>query len=308
MAARGYLRGAHGLRRILLGASAATLFRAGSTTARAKSYKTSWGEPKPEDLLKMNADFDEIVAVDTTKMEWAASPMPAVERKRVFLHGTKEAGKVTSVVRYAPGSKFRKHPHPEGEEFLVLKGVFSDDSGDYGPGTYCLNPEGFVHAPWSKPGCEIIVRLRQHPNLEEKGGGVWSWLGMQQQQGKTKPRTHTVVLPHQGNWVAEKEWGDGVTRKMLYQEDMQGYEDATWLEKVTPGSSRKRGVPQGMVEEVFVIEGCITAAGGSRKSGTWIRHPEGTNTLQAEEDTTLYVRQFPIDMIAPSHKGSSQST
>mmetsp|Transcript_24642 Transcript_24642/g.48139 ORF Transcript_24642/g.48139 Transcript_24642/m.48139 type:complete len:296 (-) Transcript_24642:235-1122(-) len=292
MAARGYLRGAHNLRRILLGASAATLFRAG-TPARAKSYKNSWGEPKPEDLLKMNADFDEAVAVDTSKMEWAASPVADVERKRVFLHGTKEAGKVTSVVRYAPGSKFHKHPHPEGEEFLVLKGVFSDDSGDYGPGTYCLNPEGFVHAPWSNPGCEILVRLRQHPNLEQKSG-LWSWIGF-----GSKLRAHTVILPEQGDWVAEKEWGSGVTRKMLYNENSKGYDDATWLEKVSPGSSRKRLVPQGMVEEVFVVDGCVTAAGGSRASGTWIRHPEGASELLAKEDTTLYVRQFPVEMIAP---------
>jgi len=126
------------LRGILLGASCATVIReAVQPHARAQSYKATPAGGKGE-LLALNSDFRQTVAVDTSKMDWVPSPMPNVERKRVFLHGTKEAGKVTSVVRYAPGSSFHKHPHPEGEEFLVLSGVFSDHSGDYGPLTYCL--------------------------------------------------------------------------------------------------------------------------------------------------------------------------
>ena len=49
-----------------------------------------------------------------------------------FFAGPPEAGRVTSVVRYEPGSRFPSHPHPDGEEILVLDGVFSDESGDFG--------------------------------------------------------------------------------------------------------------------------------------------------------------------------------
>lgn len=46
---------------------------------------------------------------------------------------------VTSVVRYAAGSRFERHIRGGGEEFIVLDGVFSDEHGDYpacrdGPG------------------------------------------------------------------------------------------------------------------------------------------------------------------------------
>mmetsp|Transcript_248 Transcript_248/g.390 ORF Transcript_248/g.390 Transcript_248/m.390 type:complete len:291 (+) Transcript_248:181-1053(+) len=279
------------LHRLVFGSTAATLIRCAST--HAKEYKAAGGGSG--EIMRMNADFSQSVAVDTTEMEWVASPIKNVERKRVFLHGTKEAGKVTSVVRYAPGSSFHQHPHPEGEEFLVLKGIFSDHSGDYGPGTYCLNPEGFVHAPSSKPGCEIIVRLRQHPNLK-KSTGFFSWFF-----GSKKDRSHIVVLPEEGKWEPMADWGSGVSRKMLYEEKSEGYDDSTWFEKIGKGSSRTRVVPQGMAEEVFVIEGNVKAASTSEgTTGTWIRNPEGESQITASDDSFLYVRQYPVEMVAPA--------
>ena len=93
-------------------------------------------------------------------MAWAPSPSGTVWRKRVHLVGPPESGQVTSVVRYEPQSRFPAHDHPEGEEILVLEGVFSDEHGDWPAGTYLLNPEGFRHAPFSEPGCVLFVKLR----------------------------------------------------------------------------------------------------------------------------------------------------
>ena len=95
-------------------------------------------------------------------MEWTASPSATVWRKRLHRVGPAESGQVTSVVRYAPGAEFHAHGHPEGEEILVLDGVFSDEHGDWPAGTYLLNPEGFRHAPFSKDGCLLFVKLRQY--------------------------------------------------------------------------------------------------------------------------------------------------
>jgi len=60
------------------------------------------------------------------------------------------------------GSRFPEHDHPEGEEILVLEGVFSDQRGGHGPGSHLASPEGHRHAPWSDPGCVIFVKLRQY--------------------------------------------------------------------------------------------------------------------------------------------------
>jgi hypothetical protein len=111
----------------------------------------------------INGDLAARVAVDTAAMEWTPSPSGTVWRKRVHLVGPVESGQVTSVVHYEPRSTFHGHDHPDGEEILVLDGVFSDEHGDWPAGTYLLNPEGFRHAPFSREGCVLFVKLRQFP-------------------------------------------------------------------------------------------------------------------------------------------------
>ena len=103
-------------------------------------------------MSELNADFSKRVVMRTAQMDWQASPSAGVWRKRLELAGDVEKGRVTSVVRYDAGSAFAPHDHPEGEEFLVLDGVFSDEHGDYPAGSYLLNPRGFRHAPRSAPG------------------------------------------------------------------------------------------------------------------------------------------------------------
>ena len=61
--------------------------------------------------------------------------------------------RATSIVRYAPHSRFAAHTHGGGEEFLVLDGVFQDEHGDYPTGTYVRNPPTSSHTPGSEPGC-----------------------------------------------------------------------------------------------------------------------------------------------------------
>lgn len=92
------------------------------------------------------------------------SPESGVDRIMLDRIGD-EVARATSIVRYAAGSSFARHEHAEGEEFLVLDGVFSDDKGDYSTGFYVRNPPGSGHSPFSKEGCRILVKLRQfHPD------------------------------------------------------------------------------------------------------------------------------------------------
>ena len=105
----------------------------------------------------------------TADMDWQPSPVAGVWRKRLELAGAVEAGRVTSVVRFDPGARFPRHAHPDGEEILVLHGVFSDETGDYPAGSHLLNPDGTSHAPWSGPGCTLFVKLRQYPGRTRRG-------------------------------------------------------------------------------------------------------------------------------------------
>lgn len=108
----------------------------------------------------LNMDFSQRVVVHTREQEWQPSPAAGVERKPLAREEA-ERGHATSIVRYKPGSSFKRHEHPLGEEVLVLEGVFSDETGHYPAGTYLRNPPGTGHAPFSEEGCTLLVKLHQ---------------------------------------------------------------------------------------------------------------------------------------------------
>ena len=91
-------------------------------------------------------------------MPWVSSPLSGAERRLLERDGD-EVARLTSIVRYAPGSHFSSHSHTGGEEYLVLEGIFSDDYGDFPVGTYVRNPIGSKHAPHSDGGAIILVKL-----------------------------------------------------------------------------------------------------------------------------------------------------
>lgn len=110
--------------------------------------------------MRINADFSKPAIVIADDDAWVHSPEAGVDRLMLDRIGD-EVARATSLVRYAPGSAFPIHGHAEGEEYLVLEGVFSDERGNYPCGTYVRNPPGSSHAPFSEDGCRIIVKLRQ---------------------------------------------------------------------------------------------------------------------------------------------------
>ena len=160
----------------------------------------------------LNGDLAERAVMHTSTLEWQASPSGTVWRKRLHLVGSAEAGQVTSLVRYEPHSSFPAHDHPEGEEILVLEGTFSDEHGDWPAGTYLLNPEGFRHAPFSKEGCLLFVKLRQYSGV-----------------GRHHVATRTEELP----WQASVR--PGIEGKSLYSVD--GFADTTQLQRWAPDAS-----------------------------------------------------------------------
>ena len=105
--------------------------------------------------MELNADFSQKVVVDTDSLEWQPSPMKGVDRRMLDRIGD-EVARATTIVRYAPGSKFSAHSHGGGEEFIVLDGVFQDEHGDYPAGTYVRNPPTTSHTPGSDAGCTIF--------------------------------------------------------------------------------------------------------------------------------------------------------
>jgi anti-sigma factor ChrR (cupin superfamily) len=116
--------------------------------------------------MELNADFSQRAAVHAARLPWVASPIAGVDRRMLDRIG-EEVARATSIVRYAPNSRFSAHTHGGGEEFLVLDGVFQDEHGDYPAGSYVRNPPTSRHRPGSAAGCVLFVKLWQF-DLEDR--------------------------------------------------------------------------------------------------------------------------------------------
>jgi len=223
----------------------------------------------------INGDPSVLATADTTQMEWVPSPSGSVWRKRVHLVGPPESGQVTSVVRYQPKSSFPAHDHPEGEEILVLEGVFSDEHGDWPAGTYLLNPEGFRHTPFSEPGCLLFVKLRQFPGQE---------------------RRHVVIDTQKATW--EPGSLPGVAHKPLYQQ--AGFSDVMRLERWEPDADRGV-VSHEQGAELFVLDGEFSDEAGTYSAGCWLRLPAGSrHRPRSASGCTLYVKESGLPYLRSS--------
>lgn len=212
----------------------------------------------------LNGNLAVRVVVDAESLRWTVSPSRTVWRRRLHLVGGPESGQVTSIVHYERGSSFPLHAHPDGEEILVLEGMFSDEHGDWPAGTYLLNPEGFCHAPFSREGCLLFVKLRQFPGRDRRRMAV-----------------NTRTMP----WTMEV----GREVKRLYSQ--VGFTDHTYLERLrsesTPG---ERIYPYGA--ELLVLMGSFEDENGRYGTHTWVRLPPGSrHSPRAVATCDLYVKE-----------------
>lgn len=214
---------------------------------------------------ELNTDFSMPAFAHTEDMEWVASPGNGVWRKRMELLGEAESGRVTSLVRYDPGASFEAHDHPGGEEIFVLDGVFSDEHGDHPAGSYMLNPEGFHHAPFSRQGCVLFVKLRQFAGND---------------------RRHVNVPTHNMDWAAGPV--AGLSMKELYSQG--DYPEHIFLAHLAPETIiPHHDHPAG--EEAFVIDGELEDEFGRYRKGSWYRLPPGSSHgVVTKTGATIYVK------------------
>ena len=219
-----------------------------------------------EDSPPLHGDLAVRVSVDTREMDWTPSPGGQVSRKRVHRVGPPESGQVTSIVRYEPGAEFPGHDHPEGEEILVLEGIFSDEHGDWPAGTYLLNPEGFYHSPFSRDGCTLFVKLRQFPGAD---------------------REHVAMPVTSEPWL--KSVRKNVSWKKLYAQEP--YTDHVRLESwQSPAAMGQLNFPLGA--ELFVLRGSFADELGNYATHSWLRNPAGGYIKPTSDDyCELYIKE-----------------
>lgn len=212
--------------------------------------------------MQINADLSERVVLDTRTIDWQASPLPGVERRPLERFAA-ESGRATSIVRYAPGSQFRSHQHPGGEEILVLDGVFVDEHGAYPAGYWLKNPPGSSHAPSSPDGCLLFVKLcYQEP----------------QDQQTLRIDTH------------QAQWRPGLLPGLRVLPLASFATVHMALVRWAPGTEfHAHRHPGG--EEILVLEGVFQDEFGDYPAGTWLRNPHGsTHTPFSREGCLIYVK------------------
>jgi hypothetical protein len=202
--------------------------------------------------MMINADFTKSAVVHAGSMPWISSPLPGVERIMLDRVGD-EVARATSLVRYAPRSRFSRHVHGGGEEFLVLEGVFQDEHGDYPAGSYVRNPPGTSHAPWSDIGCVIFVKLWQFDPNDHHSVALRS-----PERAALSSAPRVIPLFRAGREEVQIElWDAGAPLEHL-------------------------GAERGL--ELFVLEGSFEQSGVSFAKHSWLRLPAGAS-LDAQAGT-----------------------
>lgn len=201
--------------------------------------------------MELNADFAKRASVHAGSLEWIPSPISGVDRRMLDRVG-EEVARATSIVRYAPESRFSPHTHGGGEEFLVLDGVFQDEHGDFPAGSYIRNPPQTHHTPRSAAGCVIFVKLWQFDKND-----------------RTQLRVDTSALafvPVVGR--------PGVESKQLFQDDRENVRIERWNSGAAIISAHLVG---GI--ELMVLSGSFIESGEVFSAQSWLRLPDGADLL-----------------------------
>lgn len=180
-----------------------------------------------------------------------------------------EVARATSVVRYAPRAQFPTHVHGGGEEIFVLEGIFSDEQGDYPAGSYLRNPPGSAHAPFSREGCTLLVKLWQFTKADDQS---------------VRLNTHAMA------------WRQGMVEglSVLPLHSFDGVDTA--LVKWAPNTQFNPHTHPGG-EEIFVLEGVFSDEQGDYPAGSWLRNPRWSRhtPFTRDEGALIYVKVGHLD-------------
>ena len=214
--------------------------------------------------MSINRDFTKRACINSEKELWHKSPADGVERLYLERDDAGESAVATTIVRFAPGSKFEQHTHDGGEEFLVLDGVFSDEFGSYPKGTYIRNPKGSAHNPYSESGCILFVKLRQFQNNDIQSVKI---------DTNKQPWLPGLV--------------DGLSVMPLHNFETEHAALVKWESNTIFNPHQHWGG-----EEILVLEGVFYDEFGAYPKGTWLRTPHLSQhtPFTKEEGALIFVK------------------
>ncbi|MAR78511.1 MAG: cupin [Gammaproteobacteria bacterium] len=196
-------------------------------------------------MKSINQDYTKKVVVHSFEEEWHTSPSDGVNRIYLERDNMSEYSKASSIVEFKANSSFDAHSHENGEEIFVLEGTFSDQTGHYPKGTYLRNPHNTAHAPFSKNGCKILVKLRQFDINDSQ---------------------QVIINTCQSKW--HRGLVPGLSVMPLHEYKSEHVALVKWDPCTVFNTHSHWGG-----EEIFVIDGVFFDEYGRYPKGTWIRSP-----------------------------------
>lgn len=214
--------------------------------------------------MKLHADLSQAASVDSRSIDWIDSPASGVQRRMLDKDGGEDNARASTIVRFQPGSAFPEHVHKGGEEFLVLDGVFSDETGDFPTGMYVRNPPGSRHSPATRLGCTIFVKLMQMSDDDK---------------AFVRVDTHNAEL-----------WQDGLPGEKVLPLHQHAAEQVELLHWQAGCELESQIFPGGA--EYLVLDGEFSDEQGSYGPGHWLRLPAGSRqTIHSRDGARVYRKQ-----------------
>src|SRR5262249_11285322 len=88
-------------------------------------------------------------------------------------------GRVTSLVRMAPGLRYPSHRHASTEELFLLSGDLTVDGELLGAGDYCAAPGSTIHREtWSAGGCTFVLAASEADEIVDASERAMSSEGL----------------------------------------------------------------------------------------------------------------------------------
>ena len=217
---------------------------------------------------QVNANADAVVCIHTLEMDWTSTSHTGVSEKILERIIDVEKGRVTALLKFAPGAALPAETLSTRTEIFVIEGSCSDGHEIYGRRTFVRIPVGTDITLSSAAGCEIYIK-RRNPIRDDDERLVID--------------TETCAwtsFPHRGADVVH------------FYRDRHGIDTARY------GALRESvSIPShdhSMGEESFVIEGTLKDEHRDYGPGTWFRFPIGVPHApytDAESGCVMLIRE-----------------
>ena len=214
--------------------------------------------------MSQNADVTKRATVHAGRKEWTASKLRGINRIMFDLvDNVKDVS--TALVKYDPESRQPARVHAGGEEFLVLQGVVTDESGDYPEGSYVRKPPGTRFSMWSRDGSMLFKKKWQFASHDRTSVNIDAF---------SQPLKRFRHRP-------------GVTVQRLYADSREDVRIEYW------DPNRRIELMQCNGLEVFLLEGAFTETATSYRRYSWLRLPPGESLRvnSGEQGARLLVKE-----------------